>query len=205
MQGFFITSNNTGSGKTFMSCQIIQSIKNSYNLKVYKPLETDCELIENKLYPKDAHLLNSANDNKQDIDEVCPYKFSFCGSGEIASGEKNITTDDLIININGEFNLVEGAGGFYSPLLKNTLNSDFAKALNLPVVIVIKDELGCISETLLTIDAVKNCGLKIFCVVLNQIEKNNLENAKNLQKYTDEKIIIFNNSDDFQNKFKVLC
>lgn len=205
MQGFFITSNNTGSGKTFISCQIIQIIKNSYNLKVYKPLETDCDIIDNKLYPKDANLLNNANDNKQDIDEVCPYTFSFCGSGEIASSKENITVNDLIKNIYAEFNIVEGAGGFYSPLLKNTLNSDLAKVLQLPVIIVIKDELGCISEALLTIEAVRNTGLNIFCVVLNQIEKNELENAKNLQKYTNEKVIVFDNSGGFQNEFKNLC
>ena len=64
--------------------------------------------------------------------------------------------------------MVEGAGGFYSPLCIDGLNADLADMLGGDLIIVIKDRLGCINQTLLTIEAAKKRGLKILAIVLNQ-------------------------------------
>jgi hypothetical protein len=45
--------------------------------------------------------------------------------------------------------------GLYSPMAQQVLNSDFAVAINLPMVIVVKDELGAINQALLSIEAAK--------------------------------------------------
>jgi dethiobiotin synthetase len=176
---------------------------------VRKPIETDCNKVGDKLIPKDAILLQKACKNTQNIDIICPYKFTTFASGEVASSGESITLDDLKNSCKktseNSFLIVEGAGGFYSPIIKNTLNSDFAKALNLPVIIVIEDKIGCISEALLTISAVQKEALKIFCVVLNLKENNSLENLKNLQKYTNEKIIIFEDDKTFYDDFLNYC
>jgi dethiobiotin synthetase len=211
MNGLFITSNNTDSGKTFISCEIIKALNEKFNIEVRKPIETGCEKIENILIAKDATLLQKACKNNQNIDIICPHKFATFASGEIASSknsDENITLNDLKNSCQkvdkNSFLIIEGAGGFYSPIVKNALNSDLAKELNLPVVIIIEDKLGCISEALLTIEAVQNQGLDIFCVVLNLKEKNPFENATNLAKYTNEKIVVFENSKNFYNDFKKL-
>lgn len=191
MKGIFITSNNTDSGKTFIACQIICALtQHNIKVSVRKPIETDCLERDGKLIAKDSLLLQNSANNQENIDTICPYKLRGFMSGELASTHQNITPGNLIKSCQSDnFVVVEGAGGFYSPLIKNTLNSDLAQKLNLPVVIVIEDKIGCISEALLTIEAVKNQGLKIVCVVLNMITKNNLENKINLAKYTSEKII----------------
>jgi dethiobiotin synthetase len=204
MLRLFITSNNTNSGKTFIAKQIITILNNVCDIKAYKPIETACSSVDGRLYPKDAHLLNNACKSPQDIDKVCPYRFSLEASGELASVGQTITIDDLVGKAPSGCCVVEGAGGFFSPLVKNKLNADLAQALGLPIVIVIEDKLGAISEALLTIRCVESYGLDIFAVVLNQKTTNNLNNMNELKKYTNAKIISYISEFEFRQEFSKL-
>ena len=89
------------------------------------------------------------------------------------------------------FVLVEGAGGIYSPIAERSLNSDLAVCLQLPVIIVVRDELGAVSQGLLAIEAAKKNNLKIVCLVLNEIKPNTLSNKESLTAYTDVPILPF--------------
>ena len=77
-----------------------------------------------------------------------------------------LSIDALVSACNADtedsFVVVEGAGGLYSPIADASLNSDLAKRLQVPVVIVIRDELGAISQALLTIEAAKKNKLTRF-------------------------------------------
>lgn len=91
------------------------------------------------------------------------------------------------------FLYVEGAGGFYSPLCADGLNADLANALDLPILLVAENRLGCINQVLLNIEAVKQRGLKLKAVVLNDISGNNksydMNNAEDLAELLDCPII----------------
>ncbi len=64
--------------------------------------------------------------------------------------------------------LVEGAGGFLSPLgADNSLNADLAQALTLPVLLVVSLKLGCINHALLTLEAIERRDLRCIGVVVN--------------------------------------
>jgi len=98
-------------------------------------------------------LLNDACSYPELIEVVCAYRFEACVSGEKASTDQGIevTLDGLVVashptNI-ADFVVVEGAGGLYSPIAAQLLNVDLAIALALPVVIVVKEELGAIKLT----------------------------------------------------------
>ena len=69
----------------------------------------------------------------------------------------------------------------------------------MPVIIIVKDELGAISQALLTIDAVLNKKLKIAFVVLNEVHQNTLSNLEALRSYTDVPVLKFStkNSESF--------
>ena len=87
----------------------------------------------------------------------------------------------------GDFLLVEGAGGFYSPIAEDGLNADLAKKLQLDVIIVVEDRLGGINQALLTLKAVQNEGLDIQAVVLNRNNDNDqspTDNLSDLSKLT---------------------
>ena len=115
-----------------------------------------------------------------------------------ASGEK-IKLEDLVLackcDVDESFVLVEGAGGLYSPIAKAALNVDLAIELQLPLLIVIRDELGAISQALLTLEAAQKNKLTVACVVLNIVKSNNLSNKEALAAYTETPIISFSQGD----------
>ncbi len=212
MKGLFISGSGTNVGKTFVASYIIQALNAKYRVAVRKPIESDCAKSDSGLIAKDAMLLNSVCTKPEPIDVVCQFKFEACVSGEKASEDKglSITLEDLIAavqpNKDDDFVVIEGAGGLYSPIAQQTLNSDLAIAVNLPLVIVVKDELGAVNQALLSIAAAKKHKLKIAMLVLNQITPNNLDNGKAIRNYTDVDVIIFNkgNPDDFSAKVLAL-
>jgi dethiobiotin synthetase len=96
---------------------------------------------------------------------------------------------------NESFVVIEGAGGLYSPISEASLNVDLAIKLQLPLLIVIRDELGAISQALLTLEAAKKNNLKVACVVLNMVENNGLSNKEALIAYTETPVVYFSQRD----------
>ena len=106
-----------------------------------------------------------------------------------------LTTEQLFnICLQGSeegFLLVEGAGGFYSPLAENGLNADLAVALQLPVLLVADDKLGALSQVLLNAEAIKMRGLHLAGVVLNNLENNcneYMDNTADLREKLDNPV-----------------
>jgi dethiobiotin synthetase len=166
-------------------------------VRARKPVETNCQLINDAYAPKDAITLNEACSEPEPLSIVCPYCFELEASPEEASSQDGTTLsiDDLarVCNADTEdsFVVVEGAGGLYSPIADASINSDLAKRLQVPIVIVIRDELGAISQALLTIEAAKKNKLSVSCVVLNAIQVNNLCNKEALTAYTKIPVVSF--------------
>jgi len=201
MKGLFITGTDTNVGKTYIACQIASELHSrGINVTPRKPIETGCELINKSLHPSDANLLLKASNSNTSLDDVCPYRFSPAISPQLAAQQSNqiVRISDLVSactnNIEKEsFLIVEGAGGFYSPICQNALNSDLARELDLPVLIVVENRLGSINQALLTIKAVENNNLKISSVILNStspIKQNSLiNNLSELQGFTNHMVI----------------
>ena len=201
MKGVFVTGSNTGVGKTTVAIEIVRHISKTRDVKVRKPVETICEISEQIFIPKDAIALSAACQLQEPLNKVCPYCFEAEASAEIASadsGEK-LTLKELVLacKCDGDksFVLVEGAGGLYSPIAEAALNVDLAIELQLPLLIVIRDELGAISQALLTLEAAKNNNLTVAGVILNVVESNNLSNKEALAAYTKTPVVSFSQGD----------
>ena len=206
MKGVFVTGSNTGVGKTTVAIEVVRHISKTRAVKVRKPVETNCEISEQNFLPKDAIALSAACQLQEPLNKVCPYCFEAEASAEIASadsGEK-LTLKELVLackcDVDESFLLVEGAGGLYSPIAEAALNADLASELQLPLLIVIRDELGAISQALLTLEAAKNNSLAVACVILNVVESNSLFNKAALGAYTDTPVISFS-----QGALEVFC
>ena len=65
---------------------------------------------------------------------------------------------------------VEGVGGWLVPITPGFFVSDLAVALDLPVLLVAQNRLGCINHTLLTLASIAQCGLECVGVALNELE-----------------------------------
>ena len=197
MKGVFVTGSNTGVGKTTVAIEIVRHISKTRVVKVRKPVETNCELREQNYMPRDAIALSAACQLQEPLSKVCRYRFDVEASAELASadsGEK-LTLKDLVLackcDVEESFVLVEGAGGLYSPIAETALNVDLAIELQLPLLIVVRDELGAISQALLTLEAAKKNKLTVACVVLNVVRRNNLSNKEALKAYTKTPVISF--------------
>jgi len=175
MQGVFITGTGTEVGKTYVGIAIAKAL-NQRNIKVIprKPVESGCLIQDDELIPQDAAALKEA-------------------AGRAAHlANKILTTEQLVSTcLQGSeqgFLLVEGAGGFYSPLAENGLNADLAVALQLPVLLVAEDKLGALSHVLLNVEAILMRGLPLAGVVLNAVnqpQNEHMDNAADLREKLD--------------------
>ncbi len=194
--GYFITGSDTDVGKTYITCLIIQQLRAlNKSIEVRKPAESGCKVDQQgNLLAADAMLLSAANNRQQDIEVVTPYRFRAAlaphRAARLNGTELNLRnlieachheqTDCLLI--------VEGAGGFYSPLAKDGLNADLASALQLPVFIVVNDRIGGVNQALMTIAAVEGRHLPIAAIVFNQVEPDHevhMDNLADLAQYCD--------------------
>ncbi len=193
MQGVFITGTGTDVGKTFVGTAIARALT-QHNITVIprKPVESGCLKQDNALIPKDATALKIAADYKGDLSEICPYRFEPALSPVRAAhlANKTLTIEQLAnICLTGSENgytLVEGAGGFYSPLAENGLNADLAAALQLPVLLIADDRLGALNQVLLSAEAIQLRGLHLVGVVLNAIEplqNDDMDNSADLREH----------------------
>jgi len=193
MQGIFITGTDTSVGKTYIACAIAQQLQQAgVNVVPRKPIESGCQLNDNELIPTDALALKKAANYNGSLAQICPFRFAPAISPRRAAQLANqaLSTHKVAqacaLNLEDDaFLLVEGAGGFYSPLCEDGLNADLAVALELPIVLVAEDKLGCINHVLLSMQAIEARGLTLSAVILNQTHEANIELMDNFNELSD--------------------
>lgn len=206
-KGFFVTGTDTEIGKTHVTgCIGLSLVKSGYKVIPCKPIASGCIRQENsELLSEDALFLQQACRSSHRLDQICPYRFEAGISPQQAISQANdhISIENLASKVVFEKNgitLVEGAGGFYSPIASDGLNSDLAKKLALPVILVVGDRLGCINHALLSIDAIHNAGLELKAVVVNQLNPVN-NYSQGLEDFTDTPIFHTSYSEQQQPTF----
>lgn len=70
----------------------------------------------------------------------------------------------------GAFMVVEGVGGFRVPLAEELDSVDLARAIDLPVVMVVGLRLGCLNHALLTTQAIEAAGLPLAGWIANTVD-----------------------------------
>ncbi|BBL72523.1 dethiobiotin synthase [Methylogaea oryzae] len=175
-RGLFVTGTDTGVGKTRVAAALAQLLtQHGATVRPRKPAESGCPRKDGRLFPQDADALRLAAGALDPIETVCPYPFEPAIAPDRAArlAGRPLTIAALAAACRegvkeGDFLLVEGAGGFYSPLAEDGLNADLAVALGLPVLLVAADRLGCINHTLLCVEAISRRGLTLAGVALNR-------------------------------------
>lgn len=180
MKGLFITGTDTDVGKTYVTALLARQLKAAgYEVSTRKPIASGCAH-----GCVDAEALAQATD--EDSNVVCPYRFAPAISPERAMRQagQTITLTDCtkVCSNSAYFTLVEGAGGWLSPLCSDGDNADLAQLLALPVLLVASNRLGCINQTRLTLQAIEQRGLDCIGVVLNDTQHHaDAENLIDLQ------------------------
>ena len=146
---YFITGTNTDVGKTFISALLCEHLKADY----FKPIQTGSDGM------LDANEINKLTDTKIHKNTYClkvPASPAFAGKCE------NIEIDFKNIKLPNVKNLiVEGAGGCMVPINSKQITLDLIHYLDLPTILIVKNELGCVSSALSSILALRSRNIEI--------------------------------------------
>jgi len=168
----FITATNTNIGKTFFSLKLLEHLgKQGVRVGAFKPIETGVDNI-----PQDAlKLLEICQKYNKNFKKLSPFDitaYTFRLPAAPFSADKaniidinKIKKKFLQLKSQCDFLLVEGAGGLMVPIKKDYFMLDLIKDLNLSTILVTPSHLGCINETLLSINALENSNINYnWCV-----------------------------------------
>jgi len=169
--GLFITGTDTDVGKSLLACAIVRWLRAaSIDAVGFKPVCTGEVAGE----WSDAVALHEASELCEPIEKICPFRFKLAKAPTIAARHEGIDAD---INLarwavselcqRHTAVIVEGVGGWLSPLDENTLVSDFAVQLGFPVLLVCRAALGTINHTLLTLREIERTQLRLAGIVMN--------------------------------------
>ena len=163
-QGFFITGTDTDVGKTWATIALMRSLQNQgLTVLGMKPVAAGCAWQDGVLKNQDALLMQSHASVRQDYALINPYAFEKAISPHLACAETTIQPDVIEhsfkrLQAEADCLLVEGAGGWCSPLSSDLTNAQLAQYLDLPVILVVGLRLGCLNHADLTMQAIKHSG-----------------------------------------------
>ena len=165
-QGYFITGTDTGVGKTWATLSLIHYFKNQgKRVAGMKPVASGCLTERGKLVNEDALQIQQHASVNADYDLINPYAFAMPVSPHIAGAKNPVIMEKVLacynqLKASSEIIIVEGAGGWYTPINSQQDIADLAKALRLPVILVVAIRLGCINQAKLTFRAIQQAGIE---------------------------------------------
>lgn len=159
-KGFFITGTDTNAGKTWATVTLMHYFKQQgQSVIAIKPVASGCTLLNGQLKNQDALLLQQYASQTLDYELINPYAYEPAVSPHIAGIHNPVVLNTVVDNFNtlkelADIILVEGAGGWYSPVNAVETNCDLVNALGLPVILVVGIRLGCINHARLSYQAI---------------------------------------------------
>lgn len=187
-RGVFVTGTDTGIGKTVVAAALIRALARE-GLRVIgmKPVAAGAQTTRDGLRNEDALALASASDLAAPYECINPYCLAAPVSPHIAAADEGITIDTQLIRSRFEsllqladFVVVEGAGGWLTPISETQTMADVAGALELPVLLVVGLRLGCLNHSLLTKRAIDASGLRFAGWIANRIDPHFTRAADNV-------------------------
>lgn len=175
---FFVTGTDTGVGKTAIATGLLYAAdKAGFSTAALKPVAAGCEPTPEGLRNEDALALQAVINRPLTYEQINPVALEPAIAPHIAALEvrRPLSADRLAGYCRGvlgqaDFTLVEGAGGWRVPLNPAETLADLARALGLPVILVIGVRLGCINHALLTAEAITRDGLPLAGWVANTLD-----------------------------------
>ena len=167
---FLITGTDTGIGKTFCGCGLIQAARAAgvkcTGMKPFCAGDTsDVELIAaaggNEV---PHHLLNPVWLRPP----LAPYAAAMLENRPIDITAVQKAYHELAAKF--DLVLVEGAGGLLVPILRDYNFRDLAVDLDLGVVLVAPNRLGVINHVLLSAESIANASLRLALLILNEVD-----------------------------------
>lgn len=176
----FVTGTDTEIGKTWVSCALLRGWRaRGVSVGAMKPIASGSTHTPDGLRNDDALALMAASSGGDDYGLVNPFCHVDATAPEIAErrGEAPATPDlDHLdacmaqLKQRHEHVLVEGLGGWMSPMSDDLMHVDLAKRWQMPVLLVVGLKLGCINHALLTERALRDDDMSVVGWVGNTVD-----------------------------------
>lgn len=174
---WFITGTDTDVGKTVASCALLQAAAlEGYRTAGYKPVASGSQMTADGLRNSDALALQANSTQALSYAQVNPLTLREATSPHIASVSEGqdihlpVLSEGLRqLEQSADWILVEGAGGWFTPLSAQATFADWVQQEQLPVIMIVGVKLGCINHALLTALAVQQAGLPLVGWVANEV------------------------------------
>jgi len=175
---WFITGTDTEVGKTVASSAFLQAAALAgYSTAGYKPVASGSEMTAEGPRNGDALALQANSTQTLSYQQVNPYTFLEPTSPHIVSQLEGrpIALPQLSQGLReleplADWVVVEGAGGWFTPLNERESFADWVQSEKLPVILVVGMRLGCINHALLTAQAVTHAGLTLAGWIANDVQ-----------------------------------
>ncbi|WP_405078956.1 dethiobiotin synthase [Paenibacillus chitinolyticus] len=173
IRGIFVTGTDTGIGKTVVTAALAAALRSEgWNVGVWKPVQSG-EPIGSGL--SDAEKLAAGSGISEPPEEVASFTFRAPLAPLLAAKAEGVRlTMDMLYKAGQplcsryDAMLVEGAGGAAVPMTEDALLAEWIAFLRMPVLIVARAGLGTVNHTLLTVSFLRQHGVEILGVVLNE-------------------------------------
>jgi dethiobiotin synthetase len=165
--GIFVTGTDTGVGKTLVSTQLTAAaVRRGLRVGVMKPVASGAQRSGGLLRNDDALQLIAASGRPLQYEQVNPYCFEAAIAPNLAASDAGVSVDPLQVRraagavaAGANWLVVEGIGGWRTPLGNGLSAADLALTLHLPVLLVVGLRLGCLNHAALTFEAIEQSGL----------------------------------------------
>jgi dethiobiotin synthetase len=193
MRGVFVTGTDTGVGKTLAACALIHALAaRGVAATPMKPIAAGADLVDGRYLNVDTRaLLEAAGCDLSLAEDATPILLREAMAPHIAAANeaRTITLEPVIaaferVSSTGRFVVVEGVGGFRVPLGEGLDSVDLARALGLPMIVVVGLRLGCLNHALLTVQAIEAAGLTLAGWIANTLDPGMPAIGENIQALT---------------------
>lgn len=191
-KSLFVTGTDTGVGKTLASAALTRAlVARGLRVAVMKPIASGSDPTPQGPRNSDALTLMAAANVSASYEVVNPYCFLPPISPHIAAREAHVTIDLALLRSRfqslaaaSDCVIVEGAGGWLTPISDTATMADLAAALALPVLLVVGLRLGCLNHALLTRQSLATRGVAFAGWIANSIDPKIDRPAGNLATLT---------------------
>jgi dethiobiotin synthetase len=174
----FVTGTDTGVGKTRIAAALcVAYAAHGKRVAAMKPVASGCMQTRAGLRNDDAEALRAAMTVRAAYGDVNPYAFEPAIAPHIAAMEAGCPIDFGLLDgcyerlcVQSDVIIVEGAGGWLTPLDATRTFADLAVRWQLDVILVVGLRLGCLNHALLTAEAIAARSLKLAGWVGNLVD-----------------------------------
>ncbi|HHM05308.1 MAG TPA: dethiobiotin synthase [Gammaproteobacteria bacterium] len=176
--GYFVTGTDTEVGKTWVAAGLTHGLAaRGVKVAAMKPVAAGCRVTAAGWRNDDAEMLSAAAAVKLPYEKINPCALPAAVAPHLAAAAAGVSLsvarlagDYAWVAARAERVVVEGVGGYLVPLNATETTADLARALNLPVLLVVGLRLGCLNHALLSAAAITASGLPLAGWVANRVD-----------------------------------